>query len=323
MKAAVVYGPGQTPQFADFPDPVPGEGESLITVRAAALSPLTRSRASGAHYSADNIYPSVAGVDGVGITPDGRRVYFAALAAPYGAMAQKAVVSPRQCVDLPAEIDDVTAAAIANPGMSAMAALAERAHLQPGETVLINGATGSAGHMAVQIAKHLGASRVIVTGRHQSSLEELRPLGADELIAFDLNPANPQAADQFEAILKDQFAQGINVVVDYLWGKSAETIIAAIAKAAADTAPVRFIQVGNSSGSDIALPGAALRSSPIVLMGSGLKSVPMPRLLASIKSVFEAFAPAGFTIKTRPVPLSEVAEAWHDNGKARVVFVLP
>ena len=100
-------------------------------------------------------------------------------------------------------------------------------------------------------------------------------------------------------------------------------IIAAIAKAAADTAPVRFIQVGNSSGSDIALPGAALRSSPIVLMGSGLKSVPMPRLLASIKSVFEAFAPAGFTIKTRPVPLSEVAEAWHDNGKARVVFVLP
>jgi NADPH:quinone reductase-like Zn-dependent oxidoreductase len=329
MKAAVVSGPGQKPQFADFPDPIPGEGEMLISVRAAALSPLTKGRASGAHYSADNVYPSVAGVDGVGVTHDGRRVYFAALAAPYGAMAQRAVASPRQLIDLPAEIDDVTAAAIANPGMSAWAALMERAHLLAGETVLINGATGSAGHMAVQIAKHLGAGRIIATGRDPAALEELRSLGADELIQFDLSPAdpggpaNPDAVAQFESALKERFTQGINVVVDYLWGKSAEVIIAAIAKAAEDTTPVRFIQVGSTSGGDITLPGAALRSSPIVMMGSGLKSVPMPRLLASIKGVFEACAPAGFQIKTKPVPLSEVAAAWDDSSKSRVVFVMP
>jgi NADPH:quinone reductase-like Zn-dependent oxidoreductase len=323
MKAAVVNGPGQKPQFADFPDPNPGDGEEIIFVRAAALSPLTKGRASGAHYSADNIYPSVVGVDGVGTAPDGQRVYFVTPAAPNGAMAQKTVVSPRQCIPLPADIDDVTAAAIANPGMSAWAALMERAHLVAGETVLINGATGSAGHMAVQIAKHLGASRVIATGRDAAALEELRPLGSDTLIPFDLNPANPDGAAQFESVLKDQFAQGINVVVDYLWGKSAETIIAAIAKAAGDTTPVRFIQVGSTSGGEIVLPGAALRSSPIILMGSGLKSVPMPRLLASIKGVFDACAPAGFTIKTKPVPLSEVTEAWDDNCKARIVFVIP
>ena len=108
-----------------------------------------------------------------------------------------------------------------------------------------------------------------------------------------------------------------------LWGKSAETIIAAIAKSVDDTSPVRFVQVGSASGGEIVLPSAALRSSSIVLMGSGLKSVPMSRLLASIKGVFDAFAPAGFKIKTKPVPLSEVAEAWEDNGKARVVFVMP
>jgi NADPH:quinone reductase-like Zn-dependent oxidoreductase len=323
MKAAVVYGPGQKPQFADCPEPTPAAGEELITVRAAALSPLTKSRASGAHYSADNIYPAVPGVDGVGVTQDGRRVYFVMPEAPNGALAQKTVVSSHQLIELPAAIDDVTAAAIANPGMSAWAALVERAHFQPGESVLINGATGSAGHMAVQIAKHLGASKIIATGRDQAALEELRALGADVPIAFDLNPANAQGVDQFESALKQHFAQGIHVVVDYLWGKSAETIIAAIAKAVDDTAPVRFIQVGSTSASDIALPAAALRSSSIVLMGSGLKSVPLPRLLASIKSVFEAFAHARFTIKTKPVPLSEVAKAWDDNSKARVVFVMP
>ena len=130
-EAAVVYGPG-SPSL-HFPDPSPGEGELLISVCAAALSPLTKGRASGAHYSADGVYPAVPGVDGVGATSDGRRVYFVMPAAPNGAMAQKTVVSPRQCIELPAEIDDITAAAIANPGMSAMAALVERAHLVPGK----------------------------------------------------------------------------------------------------------------------------------------------------------------------------------------------
>ncbi len=320
MKAAVVYGPGQKPLFADFPDPVAAEGEVLISVSAAALSPLTKGRAAGSHYSSDNIYPAVVGVDGVGTTQDGRRVYFV---APHGAMAEKASVSPHQCIPLPAEIDDITAAAIANPGMSAWAALMERAYLKPGEVVLINGATGSAGRLAVQIAKHLGASKVIATGRDQAALEELRAHGADVLIPFDLNPANPDGATQFEAALKAQLANGINVVVDYLWGKSAETIIAAIAKVVDDTSPVRFIQVGSSSGGDITLPSAALRSSSIVLMGSGLKSVAMSRLLASIKGVFDAFAPAGLQIRTKPVPLSEVEQTWDDSGKARVVFVMP
>jgi NADPH:quinone reductase-like Zn-dependent oxidoreductase len=322
MKAAVINGPGQKPQYADFSDPVAGDGEELISVRAAALSHFTKGRASGAHYSADGIFPAVVGADGVGTTLDGRRVYFVLPEAPNGAMAETTAVRSRQCIDLPAGIDDVTAAAIANPGMSAWAALMERAHFQAGETVLINGATSVAGRLAVQIAKYLGASKIIATGRDVEALEEVRGLGADVIIPFDLEPSNSQGSKQFEAALKEQFAAGIHVVVDYLWGKSAETVIIAIAKAVDDATPVRFVHVGGASGGDIELPGAALRSSAIVLMRSGVKSVPLPRLLVAIKSVFDAFVPAGLRIKTKRVPLSEVAETWDDSGKSRVVFVL-
>jgi NADPH:quinone reductase-like Zn-dependent oxidoreductase len=321
MKAAAVNGPGQKPEYTDFPEPVAKAGEELISVRAAALTHLTKGRASGAHYSADAIYPAVVGVDGVGTTRDGRRVYFALPEAPKGAMAEKTAVRSEQCVDLPAGIDDVTAAAIANPGMSVWGALMERAHMKAGETVLINGATGVAGRLAVQAAKYLGASRVIATGRDAKALEEVRGLGADVVIPFDLSDSNPQGAKQYEAALKEQFATGINVVVDYLWGKSAETVIIAIAKAVDDGTPIRFVHVGASSGDGIVLPGAALRSSAIVLMGSGLKSIPLPRLLASIKSVFDAFVTAKFSIETKAVPLADVVENWDDQGTSRVVFV--
>ncbi|MGA8437708.1 MAG: zinc-binding alcohol dehydrogenase family protein [Candidatus Sulfotelmatobacter sp.] len=269
------------------------------------------------------MFPSVAGADGVATTQDGRRVYFVLPEAPNGAMAEKTVVRSRQCIELPAGIDNVTAAAIANPGMSAWAALIERAQLEASETVLVNGATGAAGRLAVQIAKYLGASKVIATGRDAKALEEVRGLGADAVIPFDLDPFNPQGTKQYQAALKEQFAAGINVVVDYLWGKSAETIIIAIAKAVDDATPVRFVHVGGASGGDIELPGAALRSSAIVLMGSGNKSIPLPRLLASIKSLFDAFGPARLRIKTKAVPLAEVGETWDDNGKSRIVFVLP
>ncbi len=323
MKAAVVNEPGQKPQYTDFPEPLAKKGEELISVRAAALSHFTKGRASGAHYSADGIFPAVAGADGVGTTQDGRRVYFVLPEAPNGAMAEMTVVRSRRCIDLPSGIDDVTAAAIANPGMSAWAALMERAHFQAGEKVLINGATGTAGRLAVQIAKHLGASKVIATGRDVKALEEVRGLGADVIIPFDLDLSNPQGIKRYEAALKEQFATRINVVVDYLWGKSAETVIVAIAKAVDDATPVRFVHVGGASGGDIDLAGAALRSSAIVLMGSGIKSIPFPRLLASITSVFDAFVPARLRIKTKVVPLAEVEETWDDDGKSRIVFDLP
>jgi NADPH:quinone reductase-like Zn-dependent oxidoreductase len=322
MKAAVVMAAGQAPAYRDFDTPVARPGEELVTVRASALSQLSRSRASGAHYTSDGGFPLIAGSDGAGVTQDGRRVYFALPEAPFGALAELCPVSPERCVALPDSLDDITAAAIANPGMSAWAALVERAHLVAGETVLVNGATGTAGRLAVQLAKYLGAGKVIATGRNEKELEEVKKLGADIVVPFRLGMQNASGAKDYENALKQVFASGINVVIDYLWGESAKTIIVAIAKAVEDGTAVRFVHVGGASGEEnIELPGAALRSSAILLMGSGAKSVGLPVLLQAVRSVFDAVQPAGLKIATKAAPLSEVGKVWQQAaGKPRLVF---
>ena len=322
MKAAIITGAGKTPVCGEFKEPVAGAGNELITVSASALSQFSKSRSSGSHYSSHRQFPSVAGADGVGRTADARRVYFILPEAPYGAIAEKCVVRSKHCVAVPDGLDDVTAAAIANPGMSAWVALIERAHLQPGETVLINGATGTAGRLAVQLAKYFGAGKVIATGRNESELQQLR---ADVVIRFTPGTSDPLGAKHYEQALIAEFAHGIDVVIDYLWGESAKTIIVAIAKAVEDARPVRFVHVGGASREEnIELPGAALRSSAIQLMGSGVKSAPLPQLLDSIRNVFEAVPLAKLQIATRTVPLSEVEETWENApGKPRVVFLIP
>ena len=322
MKAAVVTAVGKTPVYGDFATPTAGAGEELISVRASALSQFSKSRASGSHYSSDGGFPFVAGSDGVGVTQDGRRVYFALPEAPFGALAEFCPVSSQRCVKLPDALDDITAAAIANPGMSAWAALVERAHLVSGETVLVNGATGTAGRLAVQLAKHLGAGKVIATGRNAEELEEVKKLGADTVIPFTVGRLHPSGAKDYENALQQVFASGIDVVIDYLWGESAKTAIVAIAKAVEDATPIRFVHVGGASREEnIDLPGAALRSSAIILMGSGVKSIRLSVLLQAIRSVLEAVQPAGLKIATKVLPLSEVEEVWNKAaGKPRVVF---
>jgi len=323
MKAAIVTAAGKTPIYGDFDMPVAKEGEQIIAVRAAALSNLTKMRASGAHYSSAGIFPAVAGTDGVGRTQDGQRVYFAMPEAPFGTLAEYCPIQSRRCIAIPDSVDDITAAAIANPGMSAWAALVERAHFVAGETVLVNGATGTAGRVAVQLAKYLGAAKVIATGRNAAELEELKEIGADSVIPFALGAEHPGGAQEFEEALKQTFSQGIDVVVDYLWGVSARTIIVALGATIEDH-PTRFVHVGSSSGeAEIALPGAALRSSALTLMGSGIGSVSRLALVESIRKVFEAVQPAGLKVATRVVPLADVADVWEKaGGKPRVVFTI-
>ncbi|MDQ0394642.1 quinone oxidoreductase family protein [Labrys monachus] len=317
MKAAIVSGAGQTPVYGDFREPVPSAGESRIAVTAAALSPVVKSRASGAHYSASARFPFIVGIDGVGRLDDGSRVYFVMPTAPYGSMAERAVVPSSHCLALPDDLDDVTAAAIANPGMSSWAACTERARLKAGETVLVNGATGTAGRLAVQIARHLGAKKVIATGRDADALRSVEALGAD--VTIPLAAGGTKLEDRF----KEQFAEGVDVVLDYLWGESAERLLIAGAKAGADAVPIRFVQIGSASGPEIRLPSAALRSSAITLMGSGIGSVPLDRLVECIRALLRATVAGGFRIAARPVPLSDVERAWpEDDSRNRTVFVL-
>ena len=194
MKAAIVDGTGANARLCRFPAPAPAEGERLVKVTAAALTQLARGRASGAHYSSSGAYPFVAGVDGVGRLEDGARVYFLLPRAPYGAFAEETVVSAAQCLPVPDDLDDVTAAAIANPGMSSWAALVDRARLAAGRDRARQRRDRNAGRLAVQIAKHLGAKKVIATGRSPEALASLAALGADATIALGADDAAARGA---------------------------------------------------------------------------------------------------------------------------------
>lgn len=208
--------------------------------------------------------------------------------------------------------------------MSSWAALVERARVQAGETVLVNGAAGTAAGRAVQLAKHLGAGKVIGTGRNEKELEELLQIGADVVVPFKLGAENPAGAKEYERALIAEFGRGVDVVIDYLWGESAKTVVIAIAKSMEDCRPVRFVHVGGASREEnIELPGAALRSSAIQLMGSGVKSVPFPKLLDAIGRVFEAVGPAKLEIAMKTMPLASVEEAWGATGKPRIVVTIP
>ena len=318
MKAAIVMEPGKTPVFADFADPVPRVGEELVAVTASAMSQVTKSRASGSHHTSPDSLPAVVGIDGVGRTKDGRRVYFVMPKEPFGGMAEKVAVKLQQCIPLPPDVDDITAAAIAIPGMSSWAAFKERAHLIAGENVLINGATGTSGRLAVQIAKYLGAKRVIATGRNVEALEQLKAIGADATVPLARSPV------ELETAFEEEFGgEGVDIVLDYLWGQSAETLIAAAAKVGKDAVPIRFVQIGALSGRNIVLPSAALRSSALILMGSGIGSIPLKGLAGAIRGVLQAAVPGKLKIETKAVPLAEVEDTWNkDCGNSRVVFVV-
>jgi NADPH:quinone reductase-like Zn-dependent oxidoreductase len=316
MKAAVVQELGKSPVYGEFPDPVAETNEVLIHVDAAALSNAVRSRAAGVHYTATGVVPFVVGIDGVGRLDDGRRVFFVLPRAPYGSISERTVVSAAQVVGLPDELGTIAAAALGNPGMSSWAALVERAHFQLGESVLINGATGSAGRLAVQIAKHLGARRVVATGRNADALAAAAGVGADATILLGTDQ------DSFEqAVASEIRGNGVDVVLDYLWGWSAERILAACAKSSTDSRPIRFVSIGSLSGPSITLPSAALRAVAMTLMGSGIGSVPGDRLMASIGGVLRAAVPAGFKVDTQVVPLSQVESVWSTGQTVpRIVF---
>src|SRR5271154_3784574 len=218
MKAAVVHSFDSPPRYTSFADPVAAEGERLVTVTAAGLHPIVKALAKGTHYGSSGELPFVAGVDGVGKLEDGTRVYFGIARSPFGTFSERSLASSWMCLPLPDGVDDVTAAGIANPAMSSWAALTVRAKFVAGGSVLILGATGVAGQLAVQIAKRLGARRVIAAGRNPQALEKLKSLGADVVISLDQDQAALVAA--YRAEIADA---GIDVVLDYLWGNPAET----------------------------------------------------------------------------------------------------
>jgi len=323
MKAAVMYQKGGLPQYTDFPEPVAqGPDEVLVTVKAVAIKHLDKSRASGKHYSSDAPGENgrVIGGDGICLLEDGTRVYGMGIS---GTLAEKATIYKSRIVKLPDGLDDITAAALPNAVVGAAMGLKFKADIQQGDVVLINGATGFTGRVAVQIAKHYGAKKVIATGRNQQSLDELLSLGADETISVLQD--DESFKKQITAIHSET---PIDIIVDYLWGHIAEMILACIKGDGSFTNKIRYVSVGGMSGDLIQLSAANLRSVDLQLTGSGLgawSKAQVGELFSEILPEMFALAAVGrLKVETIKVKLADIAELWElevDNGQRLVVTI--
>jgi NADPH:quinone reductase-like Zn-dependent oxidoreductase len=304
MNAAVVTSFDEPPHYQQFPVPVPDDGEVLADVLAVGLHPRVRSGAAGRHYTSSGTLPMIPGVDGVGRLPDGRVVYFAAGDDVLGTMADKALVHPGRSVELPAGADVAAVAAAMNPAMSSWVALRRRVPLQPGQGVLVLGATGNAGAMAVRVARRLGAGRVVGAGRDAGRLRALVQAGADDVVQLTADP------EQTVKALADAAAE-TDIVLDYLWGAPAQLAITALLTARSDRSrALDWIAIGAVAGPTIELPSAALRSANFRLQGSGQGSVSPRGYLAELPSLVAEISAGTIEVRPRPVPLADVEQAW-------------
>jgi NADPH:quinone reductase-like Zn-dependent oxidoreductase len=300
MHAALVTSFDHPPQYAVVDDPV-------------ATSP---NGASGSHYASSTALPLIPGVDGTGVLADGQRVYFAALDSAHGTMADQTVIRRGAFLPLPDAADEVTVAAAVNPAMSSWVPLRRRAALQPGQRVLILGATGSAGQMAVQIAKRLGAGWVAAAGRDPERLAALPALGADGIISLAGSDAEIAAGIR-------ENAADIDMVIDYLWGTPAERVMPAMLAARSDPGqPLTWLHIGAMGGPETSVPSVALRSHNLTILGSGQGAVSTAEFVKEIAALIDEIAAGTLTIDALPVPLSDVEAVWDSPASRahRVVF---
>lgn len=319
MKAAVVFKKGELPKFtSDFEEPKPThENEVIITIKASAIKNLDKLRASGNHYSVkDADKPFVVGSDGVGYLENGQRVYALGLS---GTMAERAVVNKNEVLPLPDGLSDSLAAALPNAVMGSSLALKCRAQLKKDEVVLIHGATGVTGKIAIQMAKLCGARKVVATGRNEKIFEELISLGADEVISL-----NNSEADFIAAVKRLHQESSVDVVLDYLWGRGAELILQALSGNIGYSHRTRFVTLGGLAGDKITLSSSTLRGTDIQLLGSGLGTWTdndMKFLFSDIlPEVFQLAVEGKVKMDLVEKSIEEIEKAWSMNvGGKRIV----
>jgi NADPH2:quinone reductase len=319
MKAAVLHEVGGVPRYEDFPDPMAGDGEVIIDVKAVAVENVDKMVAAGTHYASKRFIaelPAIPAFDGIGTLPDGTLVGFGNPRPPYGALAERTVVAANAYVPVPEGVDPAVATVLgtAITGMSIQTA----AGFTPGETVLVQGATGVAGRLAVKVARLLGAGRIVATGRDDDQLREVRALGADTVI----NTAVPD--DALARAFTDAKGDGYDVVLDYLWGRPTEILLRSLVpESFAFPRPTRVIQVGESAGTELTLAAGSLRTSGVEIYGvaRGLS----PETMGEAYGRIVQWAQSGeLTFDVEKVPLSDIEAAWQRTDlRGRRLVVVP
>ncbi len=322
MKAAVLHKFGKAPRCEDFADPTPGQDEIVIQVKAVALENIDRAMAKGTHFSTRQFLPqlpAIPGSDGIGQTEDGRLIGFGGMRPPYGSMAERAAIPSAYQVPIPDGVDAVTAASVPSSTLTALFPLKWGAKLQPGETVLVNGATGFAGRLAVQVAKLLGAGRIIGTGRDAAALRSLHALGADSVIDLKQSP------DKLATAFKDAAGEtGYNVILDFLWGRPTETLLKTLVPD-----KLAFARGAHASSRSarwpapaITLSADALRTSGLEITGAGGGLTP-EAIGEGTTQVWEWIKAGKLQAEIEVVPLKDVERAWGraDLHGKRIVLV--
>jgi NADPH:quinone reductase-like Zn-dependent oxidoreductase len=252
----------------------------------------------------------IPGIDGVGRRPDGKRIYFVADDDVIGTMAERALADVRRSIELPDGVEAAKVAAAMNPAMSSWVALRRRVPIQPGQTVLVLGATGNAGTMAVQVAKRLGAGRVVGAGRDLERLNALSIVGVDDVVRL-----TDDAEETARAL--GRAAADADIVLDYLWGRPAQEAITALLTRRSDRSrAMDWIQIGSMAGPTIELPSVVLRSANFRLQGNGQGAVSTEVYLAELPSLVEEIDTGTIGVTANVVALADVERVWSQPDAA-------
>ena len=323
MKAAVIHKFGDIPQFQDFPDPIVDNDDILVDVKAVVLENFDKITASGKHYASKRMFPkfpAIVGHIGIGSIEDGTLIAFGGIKPPYGTMAEKALV-PQQykkyMTQVPDGVDLAVAAALPTAALTSFLPLKWGAKLQKDETVLINGATGVSGKIAVQLAKMLGAGRIIGTGRNDEGLYAVKQLGADAVI--DLKQSDEQIMEAFTK----EAGKGYDIVLDFLWGHPSELFLKTLVpkEAAFATHRTRFIQIGAAADSTISLNAETLRTSGLEITGAG--NISSEVVQEAAKQVWEWIKEHKLTMDIEKVPMRDIAEVWSRKTEGKRFVIIP
>ncbi len=302
MRAAVIERYGEPPVVRDIDEPK-ADSDRLIEVSGAPLNPVDISMASGKFYATPPPTPYVPGGEGIGrplhAGKPGPRVYFRA-ALPNGALAERAV-SSGQTVQLPDSVDDGVAAALGTPGISAYLSLTLRARLQKGETVLVLGASGVVGIIAVQLAKLLGAARVVAAARNEAGLQRAQQLGADATV--DL-----KQIDGLTDRIREASGGTLNVVLDPVWG------VPGVAALEAMSPHGRFVQMGQSAGAEATVKSGTIRGRYLSVLGYTSFQVAWEEQATAYRTLLDHATAGRIKVEYEVLPLNAAPEAWKQQA---------
>jgi NADPH:quinone reductase-like Zn-dependent oxidoreductase len=310
MRAAVLHEHGGVPSLEEFRDPAAEPGAVVLELRAAAMNPIDVRVASGQFPLERYDTPYVAGKEGVGRRDDGSFAYFEYSRKPFGAFAERTLVEEGDLYPVPDGLDPALAVCLGVSGLAAWLGLSWRGRLTDGETVLVLGASGVVGQIAVQAARLLGAGRVVAAARDEAALSRAGSLGADALVRLD-EPG-------FAGALKEASEGGYDLVLDPLWGDPAVAAIGAVKPFG------RVVQLGQSAGAEAVLTSAAVRSTPIDLLGYTNYTVSEERKRSAFAAMAEHAAAGRLRVEIERLGLDDVPAVWQRQGSsphAKLVIV--